>query len=67
MIERQRAPTDDSGEREPTAMLRYADGILQTSWNWVSRLDKQEWLLLLIAVTALGFLCMRGFGSRKNY
>jgi hypothetical protein len=67
MIERHRAPTVDSGERERTAMLRYADRILQTSWSWISSLNKEEWLLLLIVVTALGFLCMRGFGSRKNY
>jgi hypothetical protein len=35
--------------------------------RWVTSLDKQESLLLLIVVTIVGFFCMRGFGSRSNY
>ena len=26
-----------------------------------------EWMLALAAVIALGFICMRGFGSRSKY
>jgi hypothetical protein len=35
--------------------------------RWVLTLDRQEWLVVLVVVTVLGFLCMRGFGSRNNY
>ena len=35
--------------------------------RWVTSLDKQESLLMLVVVTIIGFFCMRGFGSRSNY
>jgi hypothetical protein len=35
--------------------------------RWVTSLDKQESLLMLVIVTIVGFFCMRGFGSRSNY
>ncbi len=35
--------------------------------RWVTSLDKQETLLMLVVVTIIGFFCMRGFGSRSNY
>jgi len=35
--------------------------------RWVTSLDKQESLLMLVIVTVIGFFCMRGFGSRSNY
>jgi hypothetical protein len=35
--------------------------------RWVTSLDKQESLLMLVIVTVVGFFCMRGFGSRSNY
>jgi hypothetical protein len=35
--------------------------------RWMNGLDKQDWLLVLIAAVALGFLLLQGFGSRKNY
>jgi hypothetical protein len=31
------------------------------------RLDRQEWLIVLAVVVGVGFLCLRGFGSRTNY
>jgi hypothetical protein len=34
---------------------------------WMLSLDRQEWLTVLVAVTVVGFFCMRGFGSRSNY
>lgn len=40
---------------------------LHESWAWVAGLTYQEWFLLLGIVSAAGFLCMRGFGSRTNY
>jgi len=43
-------------------------------YNWIhdviryaSRLDPQQWLLVLIGVIVVGFLCLRGFGSRSQY
>ncbi len=35
--------------------------------DWFSGLDRQEWLVVLVLVTLLGALCMRGFGSRSSY
>jgi hypothetical protein len=35
--------------------------------GWVLSLNRQEWLIVLVAVTVIGFFCMRGFGSRNNY
>ena len=40
--------------------------MLNDSWNWFNSLNYQEWFLLLGIVAALGFLCMRGYGSRGN-
>jgi len=36
-------------------------------WKWFFILNWQEWIVLLAATSALGFLCMRGYGSRHNY
>jgi hypothetical protein len=30
-------------------------------------LDRQQWFFVFVGVVVLGFLCMRGFGSRTNY
>ncbi len=35
--------------------------------RYVDHMSLQQWTLLLIAVIALGMLCLRGFGSRANY
>ncbi len=39
---------------------------LHNTWNWFNQLGYQEWFLLLGIVATLGFLCMRGHGSRGN-
>ncbi len=40
-------------------------------WNvvmrFIERMDTQEWAIVLAAMIVVGFLCMRGFGSRANY
>ena len=41
--------------------------IYRDTWYWFGQLNQQEWLLLLVVVTVLGFMCMRGFGSRNSY
>ncbi len=34
--------------------------------KWATRLDSDQWFWVLIGVTVIGALCMRGFGSRKH-
>lgn len=41
----------------------FGTSVIET-WNWFNSLNSQEWFLLLGIVATLGFLCMRGFGSR---
>ena len=40
-------------------------------WRQVMRhiehMDSQEWMLVLFGVVIVGFICMRGFGSRSDY
>lgn len=33
----------------------------------MGRLDRTQWLFVFVGVVVLGFVCMRGFGSRANY
>jgi hypothetical protein len=40
---------------------------ISSGWQWVNQLDRQEWLMLLLVTAILGFVCMRGFGSRSSY
>lgn len=40
---------------------------LGASWRWFSLLNREEWVVVLAVCCALGFLCMRGYGSRSNY
>ena len=35
--------------------------------RWAVSLNRQEWLIALVVAMVLGFLCMRGFGSRSQY
>ena len=35
--------------------------------GWFDRLDMQEWFMVLTVGMIVGFLCMRGYGSRSNY
>ena len=35
--------------------------------NTIDRMDMQDWVLVLFAMIIVGFICMRGFGSRSNY
>ena len=36
-------------------------------WDWFNRLNREEWVVVLVVVCALGFLCMLGYGSRSKY
>jgi hypothetical protein len=44
-------------------MWRYYDKLIA----WLEALNETEWFVLLVMVLILGALCLRGFGSRKNY
>ena len=35
--------------------------------RFLEQLDTQEWVLVLMGLVVVGFLCMRGFGSRSDY
>ncbi len=35
--------------------------------HWIEGLNRQEWIVVLVVGAAFGFLCMRGFGSRKYF
>jgi hypothetical protein len=48
-------------------LCKSVGGGFDSGWQWVSGLDRQEWLMLLLVTAILGFMCMRGFGSRNSY
>jgi hypothetical protein len=35
--------------------------------NQAGRLTSQQWMIVLAVAVVVGFLCMRGYGSRSNY
>ena len=35
--------------------------------RFLEQLNTQEWVLVLVGLVIVGFVCMRGFGSRSNY
>jgi len=45
----------------------WIQGLLHVIWTWANQLNFQEWFLVLGIAAGLGFLCMRGFGSRSKY
>ena len=44
-------------------MGKYVSEVLR----FLNQLDTQEWVLVLLGLVVVGFLCMRGFGSRSDY
>jgi hypothetical protein len=44
-------------------MWSYYDRLMM----WLDTLGQNEWFILLVGVLIAGGLCLRGFGSRKNY
>jgi hypothetical protein len=42
-------------------------GYYRDVMNWFGSLDRQEWMVVLFIGMVLGFVCMRGYGSRSNY
>lgn len=48
--------------------------MLEYLWNAGGRIievtgefDRTQWIFILIGVVVVGFICLRGFGSRKAY
>lgn len=41
--------------------------LMNSTWIWFATLTREEWLVVLSAATAIGFICMKGFGSRSSY
>ena len=48
-------------------MWHYFFGIGRFFTENVLSLDRTQWIWLSVAVVIVGFVCMRGFGSRANY
>ena len=48
-------------------VMDFFQGILNDTWRWFALLTREEWIVVLAVAASLGFLCMRGFGSRSNY
>jgi hypothetical protein len=42
-------------------------GFASDGWTWIDSLNREQWLLFLGLTSVLGFMCMRGFGSRKEF
>lgn len=41
--------------------------MINQAFRWLEHLNMQEWTLVLAGVAVVGFLCLRGFGSRSAY
>ena len=42
-------------------------GIYRDLMRIIQRMDPEEFFTLLVLAIVLGFLCLRGFGSRSSY
>jgi hypothetical protein len=58
---------DDQPARPEASARTAMNDLYNHAMGWVSRLDRQDWFLVFLALVALGFLALQGFGSRKNY
>lgn len=48
-------------------MWHYIKAVYKSVNRWISHMDREEMMLGMIVIMIVGFLCMRGFGSRKSY
>ena len=48
-------------------MLDRVFSVIHYCSSQVTHLERTHWVLLSILVCVVGFICMRGFGSRTNY
>jgi hypothetical protein len=47
----------------PNQLWRFLDNVTYHAGH----LDRQHWIIISVLVLGVGFMCMRGFGSRNNY
>ncbi len=47
--------------------MRMITHYFNSLFQFFDRLNSHQWIWVLIAIVALGFYCMRGFGSRAKY
>ena len=47
-------------------MWQYVEMIYSWSMSFAARADRHQWVIVLLAITFFGFMCMRGMG-RRNY
>ena len=47
----------------PIQFWRFLDDVTYHA----GKLDRQHWIIISVVVLGLGFMCMRGFGSRNDY
>lgn len=40
---------------------------IETAFRHVDRWDGKEWLVALVIALSIGFVCMRGLGSRSKF
>ena len=66
---KQQMPTPPRGRSTYAANARGRPmwNYYQQTVDWLFRLDSQEWFLAMCAALVIGFLALRGFGSRSNY
>ena len=41
--------------------------VINAAFRWAESLNMQQWMLVLLAVLAMGVFFLKGFGSRSNY
>lgn len=47
--------------------MRYVNQIIEKLSRMATNMDTGSCLILVCIVLTVGFVCMRGFGSRNNY
>ncbi len=48
-------------------MWNYLSSLWNSLLNSAAGLSRTQWVMLFVAALIVGFICMRGFGSRSNY
>jgi len=36
-------------------------------FRYLNGCDREQWIMFFVGTLVVGYFCMRGFGSRKNY
>lgn len=57
-------PTSKLGDEKMLNYLWDAGGKVM---RYTGEFNRTQWIFILIGVVVVGFLCLRGFGSRSDY